>query len=48
MASSCGSAISSTVTMAGPMGQKVGKLLPRDHCEVASCTSRALTSLTMV
>src|SRR5271165_2556907 len=44
----CGSGISSAVTMAGPMGQKVGKLLDMDHCVEANCTSRALTSLTMV
>jgi len=44
----CGSSISSAVTMAGPMGQKVGKLLDMDHCELANWTSRALTSLTMV
>jgi hypothetical protein len=44
----CGSWISSAVTMAGPMGQKVGKLLDMDHCVVANWTSRALTSLTMV
>src|ERR1035437_7704835 len=48
IASSCGLAISSRVTMAGPMGQKVGKLLPRDHCEGESCTSGALPLLTMV
>ena len=32
--SSCGSAISSAVTIAGPMGQNVGKLLASDHCDV--------------
>jgi hypothetical protein len=44
----CGSEISPAVTMAGPRGQNVGKLLAMDHCEVANCTSRALTSLTRV
>jgi hypothetical protein len=30
------------------MGQKVGKLFDRENCVEARCTSRALTSLTMV
>ena len=32
----------------GAHGAEGGKLLARDHCDVASWTSRALTSLTMV
>jgi hypothetical protein len=39
---------SSAVTIHGPMGQKVSKLLPRSHCEWRICTSRAVTLLTMV
>src|SRR5271170_6684852 len=30
----CGSAIWSEVTIAGPIGQKVGRLFDSDHCEV--------------
>ena len=44
----CGSAISSAVTMAGPSGAKVSKLLPMIHWLVSIWTSRALTSFTMV
>ena len=48
IARECGSGISSAMTMAGPMGQKVGKLLDKENCVDERCTSRALTSLTMV
>ena len=43
-----GSPSSSFDTIHGPIGQNVGKLLPIDHCDVASCTSRALTSFKIV
>ena len=39
---------SSAVTIHGPIGQKVSKLLPRSHCWWRICTSRAVTSLTIV
>jgi hypothetical protein len=39
---------SSALTSHGPIGQKVSKDLPRSHCEWRICTSRAVTSLTMV
>ena len=48
ISSECGSPISSAVTIAGPIGANVSKLLPSVHCDVASCTSRALTSLRIV
>src|SRR5579883_294475 len=46
--SACGSAISSFVTIAGPSGANVLKLLPSVHCDVDNCTSRALTSFRIV
>jgi hypothetical protein len=39
---------SSAVVIHGPIGQKVSKLLPRSHCWWRTCTSRAVTSLTIV
>jgi len=39
---------SSALTIHGPIGQKVSKLLPRCHWPWRICTSRAVTSLTMV
>ena len=48
MASLCGSSISSAVTMTGPIGAKVSKVLPMVHWLVAIWKSRALTSLRMV
>ena len=43
-----GSGISSAVTMHGPIGQNVSRLLPRVHCPSPNCRSRAETSLTTV
>jgi hypothetical protein len=43
--SAWGSGTSSAVTSAGPIGANPSKLLPRVHCEVRCCQSRALTSL---
>jgi hypothetical protein len=39
---------SSAVTIHGPIGQKPSKLLPSSHCWWRICTSRAVTSLTIV
>src|SRR5688572_33409669 len=39
---------SSPVTTLGPMGQKVSRLLPRNHCLSPRWRSRAVTSLTTV
>src|SRR5688572_21388804 len=39
---------SSRDTITGPMGQKVSKDLPRNHCLWRCCQSRAVTSFTMV
>lgn len=45
MRSDCGSGMSPAVTIHGPNGQWVSKLLPTMNCEVRSCQSRTLTSL---
>lgn len=43
-----GKAISSAVTMQGPMGVKPSRLLPKYHCLWAACKTRADTSLRTV
>src|SRR3984957_5448250 len=43
-----GSGSSSVVTITGPSGQNVSRLLPRTHWESSNCTSRAETSLQIV
>src|SRR5208283_4530196 len=48
MSSACGSGISSFVTIHGPIGAKVSKVLPISHWLVARWKSRALTSFTIV
>ena len=46
--SACGSGNSSAVTITGPIGQNVSRLLPRTHCPSPNCRSRAETSLATV